>query len=93
MLETLWIVVGDLLSAPPPLEMEVANALWAGNNLLFGAVAALFPDRAATPFTIGCGLAMLAGQCGLAGYFSFMTTSGPCHAQPGFTAHQLVYCE
>jgi len=71
--------------------MEVANALWAGNNLLFGAVAALFPDRAATPFTIGCGLAMLAGQCGLAGYFSFMTTSGPCHAQPGFTAHQLVY--
>jgi len=54
-------------------------------------IAALFPERSATPFTISVGLAMLASQCCLAAFFSFVTTTGPWHAQPGFTAHQLAY--
>jgi len=71
--------------------MEVFKELWAGNNQLFSEIATLFPDRAATSFTVGVGLVMLAGQCALSAYFSFVTTSGPWHAMPGFTAHQLIY--
>ena len=71
----------------------VFNMLWAGNNQLFSVIAAQFPDGAATAFTVGVGLAMLAGQCALSAYFSFIATSGPWHAMPGFTAHQLIYCE
>ena len=71
----------------------VFNMLWAGNNQLFSEIAAQFPDGAATAFTVGVGLAMLAGQCALSAYFSFIATSGPWHAMPGFTAHQLIYCE
>ena len=71
----------------------VFNMLWAGNNQLFSEIAAQFPDRAATAFTVGVGLAMLAAQCALSAYFSFVATSGPWHAMPGFTAHQLIYCE
>ena len=70
----------------------VFNMLWAGNNQLFSEIAAQFPDGAATAFTVGVGLAMLAGQCALSAYFSFVATSGPWHAMPGFTAHQLIYC-
>ena len=73
--------------------MDVFNELWAGNNQLFGTIAAQFPDRAVTAFTVGVWLAMLAGQCALSAYFSFVATSGPWHATPGFTAHQLIYCE
>ena len=83
-----------------PLQMgtpqdpgAVFNMLWAGNNQLFSEIAAQFPDGAATAFTVGVGLAMLAGQCALSAYFSFVATSGPWHAMPGFTAHQLIYCE
>ena len=71
----------------------VFNMLWAGNNQLFSEIAAQFPDGAATAFTVGVGLAMLAAQCALSAYFSFVATSGPWHAMPGFTAHQLIYCE
>jgi len=71
----------------------VFNMLWAGNNQLFSEIAAQFPDGAATAFTVGVGLAMLTGQCALSAYFSFIATSGPWHAMPGFTAHQLIYCE
>lgn len=69
----------------------VFNMLWAGNNQLFSEIAAQFPDGAATAFTVGVGLAMLAAQCALSAYFSFVATSGPWHAMPGFTAHQLIY--
>ena len=55
-------------------------------------LAGLVPERAATPFTVSVGLALLVGQCGLSAYFSFVSTSGPWHSKPGFTAHQLVYC-
>ena len=71
----------------------VFNMLLAGNNQLFSEIAAQFPDGAATAFTVGVGLAMLVGQCALSAYFSFVATSGPWHAMPGFTAHQLIYCE
>ena len=71
----------------------VFNELWAGNIKLFSEIAALFPERAATSFTVGVGLVMLAGQCTLSAYFRFVATSGPWHAMPGFTAHQLIYCE
>jgi hypothetical protein len=58
---------------------------------MLDAIAALLPPKAATPDSILIGLAMAAGQCVLAAFFSFVTTSGPWHAQAGFTAHQLVY--
>ena len=77
----------------PQDPSAVFNMLWAGNNQLFSEIAAQFPDGAATAFTVGVGLAMLAGQCALSAYFSFIATSGPLHAMPGFTAHQLIYCE
>ena len=92
--------VGGRVWTAPTLQMgtpqdpgAVFNMLWAGNNQLFSEIAAQFPDGAATAFTVGVGLAMLAGQCALSAYFSFVATSGPWHAMPGFTAHQLIYCE
>lgn len=55
------------------------------------ALAGIFPTNAATPSTVGVGLAMLSAQCLLAAFFAFAAKTGPWKAQPGFTAHQLVY--
>jgi len=51
----------------------------------------MLPANAATEETLAVGLAMLAGQCVLWAIFRFGFSSGPWHAEPGFTAHQLVY--
>ena len=59
-------------------------------GFLDDAVAAL-PDNTATPTTLAVGLGMLVCQCVLWFIFRFIVTSGPWHAEPGYTAHQVVY--
>ena len=58
---------------------------------LLESIASALPENTATATTVGIGLAVLAGQIMLTAFFSYVTTSGPWHEQPGFTAHQLVY--
>lgn len=58
--------------------------------LIEGLVAAC-PAGAVTPAVVGVGLALLAAQVVLTLAFTHLTKSGPWHAEPGFTAHQLVY--
>ena len=59
-------------------------------DLLDDAVAVL-PANTATSTTLAVGLAMLTGQCVLWFVFRFLVSSGPWHAEPGYTAHQIVY--
>lgn len=54
-------------------------------------MAAAAPANSLTADTIGVGLVMLVGQIVLTLFFTHVTKSGPWHAEPGFTAHQLVY--
>ena len=58
-------------------------------HMLESEIAAL-PEKLATVEALA-GLALLTGQCVLWFIFRFVVRSGPWHAEPGFTAHQLMY--
>ena len=70
---------GDYLVIPKHMQSFLESA------------AAAWPQNSATPTSIAVGLGMLVGQILLSAVFTYVTKKGPWHAEPGFTAHQLVY--